>query len=334
MPNYYPSIIYWPRMLNRDRMWRWALGGRTVSPGRAFSGLEPLVRFDGGGRWAAMLGDVQLSSEDQVRAWRAIEGRLDSGVTPIAMEARDERFAPFPLTGGVRDVGPYAALHSDDAYFSDLSAYEFDVIDAELWMAADLRATSLQIALRNAQDLRGGEYFSIQHDTFSHRLYRVVRVTESDTYARSSAAFTVTIASPAVITSALAPVADQAIYFSTLGALPTGLLPKTLYYARDIGTDGAGKFRVAATPGGAAINTSGSQSGTHTGYLGGLTTITIRPPLREATLAGTRIEWDFPKCIMKLATPDAMDLDLQRRSHGQATVRLVEDFPPFDLVEE
>lgn len=51
------------------------------------------------------------------------------------------------------------------------------------------------------------------------------------------------------------------VVFSTTGALPTGLTAGTTYYVINASTD---TFQVAATPLGAAIDTSGAGSGTHT----------------------------------------------------------------------
>ncbi|AVT83660.1 tail fiber protein [Rhodopseudomonas palustris] len=75
---------------------------------------------------------------------------------------------------------------------------------------------------------------------------------------------TITIATPAVITanSHGLQVGDQ-IYFTTTGALPTGLSANTLYYIISAGF-GANSFQVSTARGGAAVNTSGTQSGTHT----------------------------------------------------------------------
>jgi hypothetical protein len=73
--------------------------------------------------------------------------------------------------------------------------------------------------------------------------------------------FTVTIASPGVVSSNLALDEGQGIVLSTTGALPTGLLPGVTYYAKNVsGTT----FSLAATAGGTAIITTGTQSGTHT----------------------------------------------------------------------
>lgn len=81
-----------------------------------------------------------------------------------------------------------------------------------------------------------------------------------------SATFTVTIASPAVFSAtAHGLVAGDKIHFTTTGALPTGLSTNTDYYVIAAGLT-ANAFEVSATRGGSAVNTSGTQSGTHTFY--------------------------------------------------------------------
>ena len=71
--------------------------------------------------------------------------------------------------------------------------------------------------------------------------------------------FTVTIATPGVVTSTISLPINTAITLTTTGALPTGLLVGTIYYVLTTGTT----FSLALTVGGAAITTSGSQSGVH-----------------------------------------------------------------------
>ena len=70
---------------------------------------------------------------------------------------------------------------------------------------------------------------------------------------------TMTIASPCVVTANLSLADATPITFTTSGALPTGLLPGVTYYTKYLTTN---TFNLAATAGGASINTSGSQSGT------------------------------------------------------------------------
>lgn len=77
----------------------------------------------------------------------------------------------------------------------------------------------------------------------------------------SAPTFTVTIAVPGVITTAVSLADGTAISLTTTGALPTGLSVGTIYYV--VSSSGT-SFSLAATSGGAAITTSGTQSGTHT----------------------------------------------------------------------
>lgn len=75
---------------------------------------------------------------------------------------------------------------------------------------------------------------------------------------------TITIASPAVITlNAHGLHANDFVQFSTNGVLPTGITAGSTYYVISAGLT-SNAFEISAILGGSAINTSGSQSGTHT----------------------------------------------------------------------
>ena len=89
-----------------------------------------------------------------------------------------------------------------------------------------------------------------------------------------SATVTMTVASPAVVTWGVAGaghglVAGAPFKFSTTGALPTGVTAGTQYFVIATGLTET-TFQFAATNGGAAINSSGTQSGVHTGLPGPL----------------------------------------------------------------
>lgn len=105
---------------------------------------------------------------------------------------------------------------------------------------------------------------------------------------------TITIASPAVVTlTAHGLLTGDAVYLTTTGALPTGLSANTIYYAVKID---ANTFNLATSRAnayaGTKINTSGTQSGTHTinacpyGLGDGSTTFNI-PDTRGRVLAAT-----------------------------------------------
>lgn len=106
-----------------------------------------------------------------------------------------------------------------------------------------------------------------------------------------SGTVTVTIASPGVFTkTAHGYVVGDKVHFTTTGALPTGLSVNTDYFIIAGGLT-ANAFEVAITPGGAAVNTSGSQSGVHTIYLSsfgkgdGSSTFNV-PDFRSRSLVG------------------------------------------------
>jgi hypothetical protein len=118
-------------------------------------------------------------------------------------------------------------------------------------------------------------------------------------FTQRSATVTITIASPAVISWADNDlVAGQRVFFQTTGALPNGLTAGIPYF---VVSPAAGTIQVAATAGGTPINTSGTQSGVHTGYLiateieegdtvtgsnSGATAVAQRVLLRSGTWAG------------------------------------------------
>jgi hypothetical protein len=92
---------------------------------------------------------------------------------------------------------------------------------------------------------------------------RYVLTTYTQDY-KSSAAVTINIATATfTVPSTTGITTGTPVQFTTGGALPTGLIASTKYYARDVT---ATTFKVSATIGGAAITLSGTQSGTHTAY--------------------------------------------------------------------
>ncbi len=81
----------------------------------------------------------------------------------------------------------------------------------------------------------------------------------------TTATVTISIASPAVISwSGNTLTVGGAVQFSTNGALPTGISAATTYYVIAAGFSAGVSFEISATPGGTAIITTGTQSGTQT----------------------------------------------------------------------
>jgi hypothetical protein len=78
-----------------------------------------------------------------------------------------------------------------------------------------------------------------------------------------SSTVTISIAAPGVVTwTAHGLSVNDTIRFTTTGALPTGLAINTTYYVKEVLS--ANTFTVSTSAGGAAVTTSGTQSGTQT----------------------------------------------------------------------
>ena len=98
---------------------------------------------------------------------------------------------------------------------------------------------------------------------------------------------TITIATPGVVTfNNHGAAAGNPVSFGTTGALPTGLVAGTVYYVLAPTTN---TFQVAATPGGAAIATTGSQSGTQSVIFQGNQTISVGMTVTGATSGASAV---------------------------------------------
>ena len=104
----------------------------------------------------------------------------------------------------------------------------------------------------------------------------------------SFGAATMTIAAPCVVTrTAHNLVAGDKVYFTTTGALPTGLTANTHYYVLNPVANNT--FNVEATLGGGAITTTGSQSGVHTLFAANPTS-NAAAPTWPTTVGNTVVE--------------------------------------------
>jgi hypothetical protein len=125
-----------------------------------------------------------------------------------------------------------------------------------------------------------------------------------------SATVTMTIASPAVVTWTGHPffaslTSVTPIFFTTTGALPTGVTASTVYYATWID---ANTFHISTTIAnalaGTYINTSGTQSGTHTGDIRiSQTTATARDMAAIQLTAG---DWEVQATVYWIGSGSAV----------------------------
>lgn len=101
---------------------------------------------------------------------------------------------------------------------------------------------------------------------------------------------TITIASPGILTlNNHGLLVGDTVTLATTGALPTGLSTSTTYFVISAGLT-TNSFELSATAGGSAINTSGTQSGTHTLTLTTNNYILTLTPQPTAYAAGQEFE--------------------------------------------
>lgn len=120
---------------------------------------------------------------------------------------------------------------------------------AKLFLNKQIDFTKLKVELLSAA---GVAAYSAAH-TLKH---------QSDN--GGTATITITIASPGVVTDTAHGFSNgQPVEYGTTGALPTGLSPGVTYYVINQATN---TYQLSLTVGGAAINTTGTQSGVHSRY--------------------------------------------------------------------
>jgi len=117
-------------------------------------------------------------------------------------------------------------------------------------------------------------FLDYSQDNLEQKLQLIVDI-ESDQRRERRVSCTISLASPAIVSAVDHRIlTDQPIIFETDGTLLTPLVAGTTYYAKAVT---ATSFQISATPGGASINTSGTQSGNHTvSFAAGLTRISDR----------------------------------------------------------
>ena len=137
-------------------------------------------------------------------------------------------------------------------YYTPFVHNVINLWDGANWVPTEFTETSLALGTLIA---------SRTYDVFGY-LDAGALVLESLGWASSTV--TITIASPGVVSwTAHGHENGDSIVFATTGSLPTGLTAGTTYYVVNKATD---TFQLAAVSAGTAINTTGSQSGTHTAY--------------------------------------------------------------------
>lgn len=172
------DAVIWPPCLNRPLSHKFALVSSTISPGQTASASFPIGRFDGGGPWMGALNQILLRTDDDVRAYLAIQGLAQGGIVPLVVPCKPVMLAPWPVIDGQQITGYDPEPHSDGSYHSDGSGYSQPAIAASVTTDAILRATTISLTFLSVSPdgLRGGEWFSLNHPTQGWRMYRIMKI--------------------------------------------------------------------------------------------------------------------------------------------------------------
>lgn len=315
--------VRWPSTLAVDNpMLQIESQSRTGGPG--LSGKEQ-VTSSPAGRWT-MKFDAFVGARIERNALVSFAGHMRGRARTCLVGPFDMQNSPASLAYG--PAFNYC-LFSDGSTFSDGS--EFFMNGTYSFMEDDVALLDESMTITCIPAPTSGQYFGLDYDGVPLGGLHTWRMHQIDTVESLSPSLTVasiSIASPGVITTTTNHnlVAGTGVIFSTSAALPTGITAGVTYYVIAAGLT-ATQFRISATVGGSAINTSGSQSGTHSILVVLNTyTITFQPPLRQAYKAGQVLNFENPLCEMRLANDLSAALTRSKANFSNVAVELVEAF--------
>ncbi|WP_426235869.1 hypothetical protein [Pararhizobium sp. DWP1-1-3] len=190
----------------------------------------------------------------------------------------------YPVAGAKIYIGPAINVVPDDADIdaTDFAAISFTEVKGWQTMGAigDAAALITESVISSGRDLKAkgtrnagsmqNNFIILPTDTGQIALIAAeatdynypFKLAFDDAPPGTSATVTMTIAAPGVISWAGHTLVNgNKVKFTTTGALPGGLTAGTEYY---VVAAASGTFSVAATLGGSAITTTGTQSGVHT----------------------------------------------------------------------
>lgn len=169
--------LEFPSTLAREISLQWAPRAGVIEPPAAAFGGPPgaSVVTSGGFWWECTFADVQVSSPEQILAWRALKVRLQNGAAPIIVPFLAESEAPIDPAAAAL---PWHPSFSSGEPFANGALFSSTPITITTLAAAALRATRMRLSVEEGRSLRAGEAFSIRHPTKGWRLYWIGEVEE------------------------------------------------------------------------------------------------------------------------------------------------------------
>lgn len=232
------------------------------------------------------LSGTTIAGNKLVRGLRAFvyehsSGTVSTSGTSTTITGDSTQFTTDRIAAGARigfgstDPTQITTWYEISSIASDTSLVINAAVDLSAGTSYVIEEIRLAVATTNATLQNGGIHLikGLNYSTFTLSLAgTTISEASSTDNVRASyllkdytpATFTVTIAAPGVFTLNNHGFSlNDAVMFTTSGALPTGLTASTIYYVTSTSLT-TNTFTVSATPGGAAITTTGTQSGTHT----------------------------------------------------------------------
>lgn len=232
----------------------------TFSAAPTISLARYMFKVDGSPEWFKILAHTANVATATIDS-----GFTDPTITGATFICALLEYDISPTNGVLRIVEPMVVYRSQDTYGDDEAKIYGSSEDAMLREFPLTRVTA-QTPSRFCIVKKLNGVFTVRFNSYvaSQTKVEVKYVTIPDQLTGNPSAFrgTVTIASPGVWNAIAHPlIAGDGAVISTTGALPTGFVPGVTYY---VVNPTANSFQLSATAGGAAINTSGTQSGSHT----------------------------------------------------------------------
>jgi hypothetical protein len=148
------SAVQWPDVLKRDRIVSWTPEFQNTVSAPTISGQRQVANLNGGGLWRASFESVYLRTPEQIRAWRAMQIRLQGGLVPIDVPVCLHVQQPFPVASGRPDF-----------------ASAITVVTVGSTAA---RAVALRLSITLAGTIAEGQFFSVYDaTTYGNRLHMI-----------------------------------------------------------------------------------------------------------------------------------------------------------------
>jgi hypothetical protein len=206
---------------------------------------------------------IGWNAPEGIRRFAAGDLALDENDAVLALAAENMQAAVDDVCGG--RLTPRVTSHpvADDSgvstiYYTPYTSDRITLFDGTYLRRISFSETSLALGtLVNAQ----------AYDVFGYYNNGSLAL---ETAEWANGTVTMTIASPCVVTWSPAPAAlatGASVTFTTSSALPTGVTANTQYFVNKTGSTTFNlAISLANLAAGTYVNTSGSQSGTHTGH--------------------------------------------------------------------